>query len=64
MLTAAASRTEGNYIIFFTENLNNCVRLTCQETFAMYEEFSVKRHCQTNMLMHTTICQGATMLKK
>ncbi len=40
-------RERWNLKYFFTENLNNCVCLICQETVAMYEEFNVKRHHQT-----------------
>ncbi|XP_061671685.1 general transcription factor II-I repeat domain-containing protein 2B-like [Syngnathoides biaculeatus] len=32
---------------FFTEILNNCVCLICQETVAVFKEFNIKRHYQT-----------------
>ena len=32
---------------FFTEIRNNCVRLICKETVAVFKEFNIKRHYQT-----------------
>ena len=43
---------------YFTEIRNNCVCLICQETVAVFKEFTIKRHYQTKHANYDKITEN------